>query len=40
MIAEYSLGINLTVLIGKEIYRIFKEMIYKTNHRNLERDLL
>lgn len=40
MIAEYGLGINLTVLTGEEMHRIFKEMIYKTNHRNPERDLL
>lgn len=39
-IAEYSLGTNLNILIGESIHRIFKEMIYKTNYRNLERDLL
>lgn len=40
MISEYGLGINLTVLTGEEMHRIFKDMIYKTNHRNPERDLL
>lgn len=39
-IAEYGLGTNLNVLTGESMHRIFKEMIYKTNHRNPERDLL
>lgn len=40
IIVEYGLGTNLNVLIGKSIHRIFKDIIYKTNYRNLERDLL
>lgn len=40
MIVEYGLGTNLNVLTGKSMHRIFKDIIYKTNHRNPERDLL
>lgn len=40
MIAKYGLGTNLNVLTSKSIHRIFKDIIYKTNHRNPERDLL
>lgn len=40
IIAKYSLGTNLNVLTSKSIYRIFKDIIYKTNYRNPERDLL
>lgn len=40
IIAKYGLGTNLNVLTSKSIHRIFKDIIYKTNYRNPERDLL
>lgn len=37
---EYSLPINVNILISKDKYREFKKQIYSTNHRHLEKDLL
>lgn len=39
-IAKYSLAINLNVITSEEFYRILKGIIYLTNYRNLERNLL
>lgn len=39
-IAKYSLAINLNVITSEEFYRILKGIIYLTNYRNPERNLL
>jgi hypothetical protein len=40
MLEEYGLTVLLNVLIGEDMHRLFKKLVYNTNHSNVERQLL
>lgn len=40
IVKEYSQASNINVLIGKDMHRQLKELVYNTNKQKLERDLL
>ncbi|KAI0995550.1 hypothetical protein K3495_g12629 [Podosphaera aphanis] len=40
LVEEYGLSVNVNVLVGEDKYQAFKKMIYTTNHRYPEKDLL